>query len=690
LLARILVTLVAVAISAFALWLSTDVEIVATDSALDDELFLRKAETTVWFGNEPYSKFILFKEPTYPLFAAIWYRLGIPLRMGHELFYLFAGGCLACALTYRQSRAWVGLCVYAAIALYPIHFTIFQRAGHGGFYISLMVLTPAALLWQYKRINTPGRWRRWLLSGIIIGLIWNTRQEKPLAILLILPFLIAGYAALRRLGTTRWRLIRDWSLEWIPPLGLAAVITIGLSAANYARFGVFAISDVQAPNFRAAYKSLLSITPDRPIPFVPVTRDMREKAYAVSPTFRQLATYLEAEPAKISTIWSHFQDVPPNEFSGGWFVTSFRDAVASIGQYKSGKDTEAFYGQMTKELRDAADDGRLPTHWLPPGASWVLHPYPETYLGNVIPSWRALWFHAWSDVWQAGPAPLNDWATPEVRALFDRVANRREVSPEDSEWRNHFRYWMWVGFTKVSELVLASSFLIAGIVLVLHRRVPRWGEYLLPAIAFGSYGFAAFVVFTIIEASTIPTRDYLFPAILSLVITAVWLLAEGIRLIVKVFRTASNERPGERARHRVLATTLAAASIGFSFLLFAQWGYGRLHPQDPVEEVGRFLVVDSEKISGWARHRNQPEPPVEVEIYVDGRLLAKVRADQPHKDLIAAHIGTGRHAFQIPTPPELRDGKEHTIEAKVAGTNYRLADSPMVVTLPSAAADNKP
>jgi hypothetical protein len=153
---------VASSIFLLAVWLNADLDAVGGPSEGDDGWFVRTAASACWFGTEDYSSWTLYKEPSYPLFVAMCYQLGIRLRVAQEAFYLAAGGFLAWSLAYRQTRSWVGLVVFAAVAFNPLHFTVLQGVYHDPFYASLLMLVAAALLWQYKRRGEPGRWRRWL------------------------------------------------------------------------------------------------------------------------------------------------------------------------------------------------------------------------------------------------------------------------------------------------------------------------------------------------------------------------------------------------------------------------------------------------------------------------------------------------------------------------------------------------
>jgi hypothetical protein len=100
---------------------------------------------------------------------------------------------------------------------------------------------------------------------------------------------------------------------------------------------------------------------------------------------------------------------------------------------------------------------------------------------------------------------------------------------------------------------------------------------------------------------------------------------------------------------------------------------------------GTLDSADDRQIAGWAWDWNQPNSPIAVDIYDGDALLLKVTAGQFRQDLREAGIGNGKHAFSLPTPPRLRDGRVHVIRAKTSGTNRELSESPKEITLsPSA------
>jgi hypothetical protein len=524
---RVLLAVAVLVIVLFDLWLIADYDIVAGESPHDDAWFLQKGKCGYWF-DDGYSQMSFIKEPIYPLFVWACYNLGLPLRLATEAVYLAAAGFLAWCLVVRQTRAAVGLLLFAACVLHPMRFHAFQRTLHSELYPSLLMLAVGALLVQFKLRHESGRWWRRLLSGLALGLLWNVRAERPLVLLIIVFFLAA--AAFRD-----WRRphvgagVRAWIVEWSPPLALLATITLAIMSANYARWGTFAVTDFQAPGFTAAYRALQSIKPQRPIPYVPVTKEARERAYAVSPSFRELAPFLDKPEGAAWAGGSGLYNVPPDEFAAGWFMWALRDAAAAAGHYKSARDSEDFYRRIAEEIDAATAEGRLATRWVPPS---FVDPSFDNYSGRLIPSCRAVWYVCWKSGYggtQADEAEMS----PETRALFDHVACRRAIAPEQPTRQARVREWIGAGYVRVMELALAAAGMVAGAVLLLPRAASRWGAYLLPGAALGIAGFSRLGLFALINASAFPTLEdsYLFPAALSLTIMAVWLLVEGLRLL---------------------------------------------------------------------------------------------------------------------------------------------------------------
>jgi hypothetical protein len=666
-------------------WLWADRDIAAVNSPYDDAWFLQKGRCAYWFdcgaAYSPINSFL--KEPPYPLFIAGSRALGIPLYLAHLALYAAAAGALSLSLVYRQTAGIVGLIVFAALMLQPLPGFVFERAIHDSIYTSLLLLAVAALLWQFKGWRQRGQWRRWLASGVALGLLWNTRQERPLVLILVLVFVAAGLIAARRPAS--WEMVRGFLGECLAPMGVAGCLTLLLMAANYWRWGVFALTDVSAPGFQSAYRELLRIRPERPLPYVSVTREARQRAYEVSPAFRELEPFLEKEvETNRPHAWSAAQDIPPGEYSGGWFVLRLRGAAAAAGHCGTARQAEDFYGRIATELKAAAAQGRLATRWLLPIGGWSLHPDVGVYVHRLWPSWREVWHMCWSYRGDRFPNTDDPELDADTRRLFDEVAGRRRtITAEARSTRATARGWLWVIRENLAEVLLASAFFVSGVVVWWGREPAEWGLYLLPAVALGSYGFARLAVFALFDASVFPGTDirYLLPSAISLTAVAVWLWAEGVRLLARAWAHGRDIAVAGR-RPWVLRAVTAGVLFLMSGLLAAQWAYGKWRPPDATTAVGSIDQINSEYISGWARLKERPDETVNVEIYVDDRLVETAVAEDYRADLHELRIGTGRHGFTIPTPPALKDGQRHIVVGRIVGTNYTLAGSPFSVKLP--------
>jgi hypothetical protein len=518
---RVLLRTVALGLVALALWLTADQEVVALESPHDDQFFLQRAQCGYWF-DEGYTHFSFIKEPIYPLFGALCYLLGISLRLATEVIYLVAAGVFSWSLVRRRPHAWVGLVVFAACVLHPMRFAVFRQTTADALYPSLLLLSLGALLVQVQDAARPGWWWRGLLSGLALGLLWNTRAERPLVAGLLLCFIMAGaYTAFRRAPT--WRVAaKQWLAEWLlPPLAIAAV-AVAILTANYARFGVWATRDLSAPDYWAAYQSLVSIQADQPLRCVPVTREARVKAYLVSPSFRELEPYLEGELGERYAGYSRaYYDLPRGEIAGGWFCWAVRDAAAEAGHCRSAEESEAFYRKIADELRGAAAEGKLPTRAVLP---FSVDPDVALYLPYLPASAAKLWERTWTST---EPPPLHDHPTA-IRQFFDQVAHRRAVSPPPTA-QARVRSGLWAAYGPVLKVILLGGGLLFAAGLVCRRGSPGFGWFVFTALVLGFAGFSRLALFTLVDASAFPgdALRYLFPAALLLAALATWLSIMG-------------------------------------------------------------------------------------------------------------------------------------------------------------------
>ena len=94
-------------------------------------------------------------------------------------------------------------------------------------------------------------------------------------------------------------------------------------------------------------------------------------------------------------------------------------------------------------------------------------------------------------------------------------------------------------------------------------------------------------------------------------------------------------------------------------------------------------LVRRDRITGWARDEDEPERPVLVRILDNGVSLAEVLADRYRKDLEAAGIGDGHHAFSFTVPGGFSRDTRHLIEVQRADDGRALRGSPFVLETPN-------
>ncbi|MFL6216572.1 MAG: hypothetical protein ACJ74J_22000 [Blastocatellia bacterium] len=102
--------------------------------------------------------------------------------------------------------------------------------------------------------------------------------------------------------------------------------------------------------------------------------------------------------------------------------------------------------------------------------------------------------------------------------------------------------------------------------------------------------------------------------------------------------------------------------------------------QSPIGYEGFQDDINCYNLIGWAWDGQRPNDPVKVEIYDGNTLLATVTADLFRQDLVDARKGNGNHSFNYTLPAQLRDGKPHTLRAKIAGTDMDLAHTLKSIT----------
>jgi hypothetical protein len=259
-------------------------------------------------------------------------------------------------------------------------------------------------------------------TGVALAVLWNTREESILIPPLIVVFLLL--ALFRRRESQGWKLtMRAWLKPAAAMLGILLVLNLTVNFANYRTFGSFTKSELTAPSFRAAFKSLLRIKPEREQRFVSVSTDALRKAYGVSPTFARLRPQLEGE---LGQNWQ----VPARaalgiqEIGAPWFLWALRSTAHTESVHESAGAAHRFYQNVSNEINRACDEGRIPCRFvlsslLDPGALAHLHEIPRS-LSRIA----ALFLLQYRTMERRDDEIL----TESQRALYDEMTSRRPAA----------------------------------------------------------------------------------------------------------------------------------------------------------------------------------------------------------------------------------------------------------------------
>ncbi len=359
----------------------------------DDQHFIEQAESIAhghWLGD--YNHFTLIKGQGYPLWIAAMYRLGMPLVFSQHLLYAAAVVLAFAAWRPVLSRAW-RLAIVAVVLFNPAsyHGDDAARVLRNHFSASLAILVFMCVTGWFLRWREPARRQvAWAAgAGGAFAALWLTREETIWITGVIGLVLLAGVWAVRRDGLNVWRRIAWVALA---PVSLAAAMVAVVCAVNYSHYGFWGTVEFRAAPYMDAYGALARIKVGRWRQFVPVTREMREAAYKVSPTFARLQPILEGQLgvgwASLGT-WQTGVPASERQIHGAAFMWALRDAAAVAGEHQNCQRAMNFYRHMADEINAACDDGRLPAYgrrsgFVPPWRPEYTAQLPGTY----FEAWR--------------------------------------------------------------------------------------------------------------------------------------------------------------------------------------------------------------------------------------------------------------------------------------------------------------
>jgi hypothetical protein len=362
----------------------------------DDRLFMDLASSILsgeWLG--PYHERTLIKGPAFPLWIALTFVLGVPLRFAQNLLYVAACAIFIVAIRPALPRVgkstWALLCVL--LLFNPMPFVAdasWTRPVREGIYSSLSMLVAATAIGLFIRADrslaTSAVWAASL--GVSMSALWLTREEG----IWIVPYLIAllACAALRvwRSPQRRARLALC-----ALPLSIWAAAVLALCWLNLRHYGVFTTVEVKQRDFLAGYGALARVKhaheeqsyyPPPPDGYIVVPKEARRRIYAASPAFAELERFLEGDIGRqyASAVCAYDAAACANiDIGSGHFLWALRAAVQAAGYHDSASQAAAYYRRLAAEITRACEANKIACG---PERATMAPPWRSYFIGPVL------------------------------------------------------------------------------------------------------------------------------------------------------------------------------------------------------------------------------------------------------------------------------------------------------------------
>jgi hypothetical protein len=339
-----------------------------THAVHDDAWYVNHAFSLAngqWLGN--YSSFTLLHGMSYPLFIAFSNFLGISLPLAQYMLLVFSAIVFIYAVSPKIERKGWLIALFALILFNPMNSVQpLTRVLREGIYTSLGVLVFASFIGMLlHRDRSRGSLLRWcILTSVALFFFWNTREEGIIILPSLIWFSVWGIWLVSRQGAlksanksipeTKFSRFRRSLLFLLPFLFLGAGNTM-LATINYLYYGKFIVNELTSGTFPKANTALTKIADDENKLMVPVTTQMRLKAYAISPSFSRVRHFLDNTNNPFKKYGPGF----PDEYEGGWFYFAFRLAADQAGMHQSLTQSQDFYQSIADEIDQAFRNGRL-------------------------------------------------------------------------------------------------------------------------------------------------------------------------------------------------------------------------------------------------------------------------------------------------------------------------------------------
>lgn len=503
----------------------------------DDFSYVYGASILHW--GVPYQEFTYSRQPVYNLFLASANLLGFPVRLWIEFVWIGAAAVVLFALRRLGLSIAAALTAFALVLFHPWTMMLFNRFLSDSLYGAFLLVFLSSMAVGVTR-TTRSSMIHWGRRAAIFGsLAANTRVES------VLIFGAVAVAALCILGL-RLAAKADHRLSlrraaWIILLPLAAIFGLAhaIKFINFKHIGIYATNDLEGmPGFNKLYGALIAIRPARPDLRLSVPRDVRDWAYARSPTFAQLRPFLESDPVVLAYAAGTEQATGVKGEYGAWTVWALRAAAWRLHPWPTARELNAFYSEAGEEILTALKAEPGAGRWAP-----VTFVPPEW--GLLVQNAPVSLVHCWRTLFDARYTRLPDERLEEsALARVNAVGSRRESlirlnngnADEGSAWQSKKNVER-LDHVKQSLAALVRPLTFAAVVLIgmgtvigvlgIRRRIFSAQWYVLSALLLTAIT-GRLAIFTLMDATGYAVQmRFMFPLAAPLVMLAV-LNAEAI------------------------------------------------------------------------------------------------------------------------------------------------------------------
>lgn len=327
-----------------------------------------------WLG--PYNRFTLIKGIGFPVWTAFLHVGHIPIWLGNSLLMIFASLAIVYALRRTGLQKWALLLIFGLTLFNPM---ITARIYRDDIIPAITILVLAWIVgmfmsltsWQRDKLELP---RKDITIFTLIGLIslpaWYYTREDALW---LLPFVLVTIAIIiaycvyhmRRQLRQNLKVLSLVAILLIAPFIVVQAVGVGIASLNEHYYGRYVVNDYFSKDFENAYAALSRVDTTQPkLLSIPVSYDMRQKLYKVSPAFAALQPCLDGTNAP--GLCEGFKETGPNkaahDYEGGWLPFAIRFAAERAGYYRSATIADSYYTELAQEVNTACDSGKLQCH----------------------------------------------------------------------------------------------------------------------------------------------------------------------------------------------------------------------------------------------------------------------------------------------------------------------------------------